>query len=79
MVRACGSDCGLKYCSNSARIGKNLSIYLADTAYYEGACDSAGNFAAGDSTFIFSKTGSIDKTGKIKMSEELEQRTAGKK
>jgi hypothetical protein len=80
IVRGCGSDCGLKYCSSSARIDKNLSIYLADTAYYEGMCDSAGNYSPNsDSTFIYSKTGSIDKTGKIKMSAELEQRTGGKK
>jgi hypothetical protein len=79
IVRGCGSDCGLKYCSNSARIDKNFSIYLADTVYYEGTCDSAGNYTTGDSTFIYSKTGSIDKSGKIKMSEELEQRTGGKK
>lgn len=79
VARGCGSDCGLRYCSSTAHIGKDLSIYIADTVYYEGMCDSTGKYTAGDSTFIYSKAGSIDKSGKIKMSEELEQRTAGKK
>jgi hypothetical protein len=79
LVRGCGSDCGLKYCSSAAHIDKDLSIYIADTSRYEGMCDSAGNYIVGDSTFIFSRTGSIDKNGKIKMSEELEQRTGRKK
>jgi hypothetical protein len=79
LVRGCGSDCGLKYCSYAAHIDKDLSIYIADTSRYEGMCDSAGNYIVGDSTFIFSRTGSIDKNGKIKMSEELEQRTGRKK
>lgn len=78
-VRGCGSDCGLRYCSSTANIEKNLSIYIADTSYYEGMCDSAGNYTTGDSTFIYSKTGSIDKSGIIKMSEERELRTGGKK
>lgn len=75
VVRGCGSDCGLKYCSYTAHIDKNASIYIADTVRYEGSCDSAGNYTAGDSTFIFSKTGHIDKKGTIKMSEEKAQRT----
>jgi hypothetical protein len=79
IVRGCGSDCGLKYCSSTAYLKKDLSIYIADTAYYEGMCDSTGNYTTGDSTFIYSKTGSITKSGIIKMSEELEQRTGGKK
>ena len=70
IVRGCGSDCGLKYCSSTAFINKDLSIYMADTAYYEGMCDTAGNYSPNsDSTFIYSKTGSVDKSGKIKMSE----------
>jgi len=79
LVRGCGSDCGLKYCSSAAHIDKNLSIYIADTSRYEGMCDSAGNYIEGDSTFIFSKTGSINKSGIIKMNEEREQRIGGKK
>lgn len=79
IVRGCGSDCGLNYCSSAARIDKDLSIYIADTSRYEGMCDSAGNYTTGDSTFIFSKTGSINKNGIIKMNEEQEQRIGGKK
>ena len=79
IVRGCGSDCGLNYCSSAAHIGKDLSIYIADTSHYEGMCDSAGNYITGDSTFIYSKTGAINKSGIIKMSEEKEQRTGGKK
>lgn len=79
LVRGCGSDCGLRYCSSAAHIDKNLSIYIADTSRYEGMCDSAGNYIEGDSTFIFSKTGSINKSGIIKMNEEQEQRIGGKK
>lgn len=79
LVRGCGSDCGLNYCSSAARIDKDLSIYIADTSRYEGQCDSAGNYIAGDSTFIFSRTGSIDKNGKVKMNDEIEQRIGGKK
>ncbi len=75
LLRGCGSDCGLKYCSNSARIDNKLSIKLSDTAHYEGMCDSAGNYSPNsDSTFIYSKTGVIDKGGIIKMGEEVEQR-----
>jgi hypothetical protein len=79
IVRGCGSDCGLRYCSSAAHIDKDLSIYIADTSHYEGMCDSAGNYTTGDSTFIYSKTGSINKSGIIKMSEEQEQRIGGKK
>ena len=79
LVRGCGSDCGLNYCSSAARIDKDLSIYIADTSHYEGMCDSAGNYTTGDSTFIFSRTGSIDKNGKVKMNDEIEQRIGGKK
>jgi hypothetical protein len=79
LVRGCGSDCGLNYCSSAARIDKNFSIYIADTSRYEGMCDSAGNYIPGDSTFIFSRTGSIDKNGKVKMNDEIEQRIGGKK
>ena len=79
LVRGCGSDCGLNYCSSAAYIDKNLSIYIADTSRYEGMCDSAGNYTTGDSTFIFSRTGSINKNGTIKMNEEQEQRIGGKK
>ena len=79
LVRGCGSDCGLNYCSSAARIDKNFSIYFADTSRYEGMCDSAGNYIPGDSTFIFSRTGSIDKNGKVKMNDEIEQRIGGKK
>lgn len=74
VVRSCGSDCGLKYCSYTAQIDKNYSIYLADTVHYEGMCDSAGNYTVGDSTFIYSKTGVIEKNGIIKLNEEVEQR-----
>jgi hypothetical protein len=69
----------LRYCSSAAHIDKDLSIYIADTSHYEGMCDSAGNYTTGDSTFIYSKTGSINKSGIIKMSEEQEQRIGGKK
>jgi hypothetical protein len=79
IVRGCGSDCGLKYCSSTAYINKDLSIYMADTLYYEGHCEHGDDFVPGDSTFIYSKTGSIGKSGKIQMSKELEQRTGGKK
>lgn len=79
IVRGCGSDCGLKYCSSTADIDKDLSIYIADTSRYEGMCDSAGNYIVGDSTFIYSKTGSINKSGIITMNEEREQRTGRKK
>jgi hypothetical protein len=79
IVRGCGSDCGMSYCSSTAYINKDLSIYMADTLHYEENCDDADNVIPVDSTFIFSKTGSIDKSGKIKMSEEKEQRTATKK
>lgn len=79
LVRGCGSDCGLNYCSSAARIDKDLTIYIADTSRYEGQCDSAGNYIAGDSTFIFSRTGSIDKSGRVKMNDEIEQRIGRKK
>lgn len=79
ITRGCGSDCGLKYCSSTAYIKKDLSIYIADTAYYEGMCDIEGKYITGDSTIIYSKTGSINTSGVIKMNEELEQRTGGKK
>lgn len=74
VVRGCGSDCGLKYCSYTAQIDKNYSIYLADTLHYEGSCNSADHYTPGDSTFIFSKTGVVEKSGMIKLSEEIEQR-----
>jgi hypothetical protein len=74
IVHGCGSDCGLKYCSYTAQIDKNFSIYMADTVHYEGMCDSADKYTPVDSTFIYSKTGAVDKSGIIKLSEEVEQR-----
>ena len=75
LVNGCGSDCGLKYCSYSALIKKDFSIYIADTAKYEGMCDSLGNYLPNnDSTFINSKTGKIDKSGNIKLDAETRQR-----
>jgi hypothetical protein len=79
LVHGCGSDCGLKYCSFTAHIEKDFSIYIADTSRYEGTCDSSGNYIEGDSTFIYSKTGSINKSGIIKLNEEQEQRIGRKK
>jgi hypothetical protein len=74
LVNGCGSDCGLKYCSYSALIKKDFSIYIADTAKYEGICDSLGNYSPNsDSTFINSKTGKIDKSGNIKLEAETRQ------
>jgi hypothetical protein len=75
LVNGCGSDCGLKYCSYSALIRKDFSLYIADTAKYEGMCDSVGNYSPNsDSTFINSKIGKIDKSGNIKLNAETRQR-----
>ena len=76
IVHGCGSDCGLRYCSYSVIIKKDYSIYLADTLKYEGTCDSLGNYLpnSGDSTFINSKTGLVDKSGNIKVDPEKVQR-----
>ncbi len=75
LVRGCGSDCGLSYCSYSAKISKDLNIYIADTLKYEAICDKLGKFLPNsDSTFIYSKTGKIDNNGMIIMSEEKIER-----
>lgn len=74
IVNGCGSDCGLTYCSYSAVIRKDYSIYLADTAKYEGVCDSLGNyFPDSDTTFINSKNGLVDKSGSIILEKEIKQ------
>jgi hypothetical protein len=79
LVTGCGSDCGLKYCSYTAQIDKGFSIYIADTLKYDGMCDSTGNYAPdSDSTFIYSKTGQVNKTGVIKLGEEQVQRNRNK-
>lgn len=76
VVNGCGPDCGLTYCSYSALIRKDHSIYLADTAKYEGICDSLGNYLPNsDSIFINSKIGLIDKNGFIKLEKEIRQAT----
>jgi hypothetical protein len=76
IVNGCGSDCGLTYCSSSALIRKDFSIYLADTAKYEGICDSLGNYIPNsDSTFVNSKIGHVDKNGFIKLDKEQRQAT----
>ena len=78
IVHGCGSDCGLKYCSYTAQINKDLGIYIADTLKYEGMCDSADHFNPNsDSTFIFAKTGQVDRSGTIKLGEETTQRFKG--
>jgi len=78
IVHGCGSDCGLKYCSYTAQINKDLGIYIADTVKYEGMCDSADNITPNsDSTFIYAKRGQVDKTGTIKLGEEATQRFKG--
>jgi hypothetical protein len=75
LVRGCGSDCGLSYCSSTASISKDLHIYAADTLKYEATCDKLGKFLPNsDSTFIYSKAGSISTTGTITMSEEKIER-----
>ena len=69
IVNGCGSDCGLTYCSYSALIGQDFSIYIGDTAKYDGVCDNSGDYLPdSDSTFINSKLGRFDKTGRIKFS-----------
>lgn len=74
IVHGCGSDCGLTYCSYSALLRKNLSIYLADTAKYKGICDSLGNFLPNSkTTFINSISGNIDSSGKIKLDKEKKE------
>lgn len=76
IVNGCGPDCGLTYCSYSALIQKDYSIYLADTAKYEGICDNFGNYLPNsDSTFVISKIGFIDKNGVIKLKNEKRQAT----
>jgi len=76
VVNGCGPDCGLTYCSYSALIRKDFSIYLADTAKYEGICDSLGNYLPNsDSTFVNSKIGLVDKNGFIKLDKEKRQAT----
>ena len=76
IVNGCGPDCGLTYCSYSALIKKDYSIYLADTAKYQGICDSLGNFLPNsDSMFVNSKNGLVDKNGYIKLDKEKRQAT----
>ena len=70
-VGGCGTDCGMTYCSSSALIRKDYSIYLADTSKYQGICDSVGNYLPNsDSTFIISRIGVIDRKGQIKFEKE---------
>jgi len=74
IVHGCGSDCGLTYCSYSALIRNDYSIYLADTTKYEGICDSVGKYLPNsDSTFINSKIGQVDKRGNVKLGLEVRQ------
>jgi len=69
LVYGCGSDCGLRYCSYTAQIDKNRSIYFADTLKYEYLCDSLNNpIPNTDSTFIHSRVGKIDDKGQISVS-----------
>jgi len=78
LVHGCGSDCGLKYCSYTAQINKDLDIYIADTLKYEGMCDSTDNYKPNsDSTFIFAKRGRVDKSGTITLGEEATQSFKG--
>ena len=67
LCNGCGSDCGLLYCSYTAQIKKTLDIYIADTAIYNGLCDSLQEdiIKKIDSTFIEYKVGKIDVNGKI--------------
>jgi len=61
--------------SCNARIDKHLNIYITDTAKYEGICDSTGKYVPNsDTTFIYSKTGRVDGTGKIKFGNEVVQK-----
>gem|GEM_PF-1653056 len=70
LVYGCGSDCGLSYCSYAAKINKDYSIYFADTLKYDYDCDSLGNpIPNTDSTFIHSRIGKIDKSGRVNVGE----------
>jgi hypothetical protein len=76
IVNGCGPDCGLTYCSYTALIKKDLSIYLADTTIYKGICDSIGNFLPNsNSTFVNSKIGLVNPKGKILIEPELIKKT----
>jgi hypothetical protein len=76
VVNGCGSDCGLTYCSNSALIRKDYSIYLADTSKYEGICDSLNNYLPNsDSIFVNFKHGLVDQSGLIKLGKEIRKAT----
>ncbi|OQP65262.1 hypothetical protein A3860_16460 [Niastella vici] len=78
LVHGCGSDCGLKYCSYTAQIDKDLRVYIADTLKYDGMCDSTGNYKPdSDSTFVFAKRGQVDEAGTIKLGEEATQSFKG--
>jgi hypothetical protein len=72
----CGSDCGLEYCSYTAQITKTLDIYIADTAIYNGLCDSLQEDVVKkiDSTFINYKTGKIETNGKIMIGQMINVR-----
>jgi hypothetical protein len=77
VVHGCGSDCGLSYCSFSARISNNLSIVLSDTLKYEGTCDNLGMKPNSDTTFINVINGTIDDNGFIKLGKETNQKIKG--
>jgi hypothetical protein len=78
VVNGCGSDCGLVYCSYTARLDKNLNISIADTAKYEGICDSNGDYLPNtDTTYIYSKSGKVKDNGIITFGNELLQKNKG--
>lgn len=70
IVYGCGSDCGLKYCSQTVTIRNDFMIEMVDSSKYEGECDEEGNYnPKGHKLYIHSKRGRIKKNGEIEMSK----------
>ncbi len=69
IARGCGANCGIKHCSTTTVIEKNLSIYCADTMHYV-ECDAEYNEIKGsDVKYVEYLNGKIGKDGKIEMAE----------
>lgn len=72
LVYGCGSDCGLSYCSSTAIINKDLSLFCADTVKYKFQCDSLGEPLPNSGlTQSIVKQGKVRRDGKIELGKEV--------
>ncbi|RDC63660.1 hypothetical protein [Adhaeribacter pallidiroseus] len=71
-VNGCGSDCGLRYCSQTVVLDKNLFIKSTDSIRYDFHCDDEGNPMKDSGLSIVElKSGQLNKNGKIDMGKEI--------